>query len=464
MGKYFLLIITILSSLITAKDTSDFALFNIKLDTSHPITVKPDLKDLGSDIGSGMGDIFRHGARSFAQTTNSDEYNQNMSRGMGGVARSLGTGMKEFHSEAEKELFPHLTNTVRGFASSAINARNVFQFGGLMALGWVITTTGYYLTKFVWEVISYKVLNPKPVILLPQTKYGMTDRFKRWWNGYKTPPMVFNDSVKERLIEIEEKAKHIRTHNKIRANKYKQISYDNLLLHGKPGTGKTLFARILADKTNMDFVATTAASLLQSGVSGIKYFNDIMKMAQKSRYGMIIFIDEADALFVDRDTLNPDSDHYKVLNHILAITGDGNNKCMLIAATNHAYVMDDAMSRRFQDRVLMPLPDESTRKELINLYAHTFLFNTQDNNKHYVIAAQKLLTPHTIEHIVIKTANLSHAEIKDMIEAIRKKALTTQNGTPTAQHINDALNQALEKHTATKEDRIKRETRFKTAV
>jgi ATPase family AAA domain-containing protein 3A/B len=234
-------------------------------------------------------------------------------------------------------------------------------------------------------------------------------------------------------------------------------------LHGKPGTGKTLFARILADRTNMDLAITTAASLLQSGTAGVKYFNDIMHMARRSSYGLILFIDEADALFVDRNTLNPDSDHYKVLSHILAITGDGNSNFMLIAATNHAYVLDDAMGRRFQDRVLMPLPDEQTRAQLIDLYAEKFLFNAQTNSEDFVEQAKKLLNKKTVVALVQKTEGLSHAEIKDMIEAMHKKACASSSGMITATHITHAIDQAIEKHTVLEEDREKKQIRFKIA-
>ena len=437
--------------------------FNVKLDASSPIVFKPDFTDMGKDIGSGMGDIFRSGARSFSDATNSDQYSQDLSNGMSGAARSLGGGIGAFNAEANQRLFPEMATTFRGVVGSAINKRNSLQFGGLIALSIAIAATGYYLTRFIWDVISHKVLHPKPVILLPETKVGRWDRTKRWWNGYKSPAMIFDQKVKDRLIEIEEKTKQIKAHNKNKKNKRAQMNYDNLLLHGKPGTGKTLFARILADKTDMDFIATTAASLLQSGVSGVKYFNDIVGMANRSKYGAIIFIDEADALFVDRDTLSPDSDHYKVLNHILALTGDGSNKFMLIAATNHAYVMDNSMGRRFQDQVDMPLPDEQTRKELIELYANSELFNIKEHGKQFVKTARLLLDAEMIDIMVQKTVGLSHAEIKDMMQAMRKKALIATDGMITAAHVLQAIDQAVGKHEVFENNMIRREKRFNLA-
>lgn len=326
--------------------------------------------------------------------------------------------------------------------------REYFFWGVLYT---TIPITGYLITKsaeITMDVIRAELLAPKPQILLPGSKYGRWDRINRWRSGYTSPAMIFDSTVKDRLIEIEEKTKNIRDH----IRKGKKTTYDNLLLHGKPGTGKTLFAQILADKTNMDFLSVTAASLLQSGVEGIKYFDELLTMANRSKYGVIIFVDEADALFVDRNTLDPSSDHYKILNHILTLTGNGSNKFMLIAATNHAYVMDPAMGRRFQDRVLMPLPSAETRKELIILYSKQALFNTKENNKAFVETAKKLLTPTTINNIVDQTNGLSHSEIKDMIVAMHKKACATKTGMITIAHIHNAVKEAIEKKQALEED------------
>ncbi len=443
-----------------------FTPFTIKLDTSTPIKIQTDfssigkdLRNIGNELGLGIGDLFSSGANSFANTVGGDEYGNDMKRGMKGLAKNLGEATHSFNTQAHTTFFHELSTTFRGFVGSAINPRNVFQFGGLTALSLAVSATGYYLTRFLWDLVSYKILHPKPIILLPNSTYGRWDRVKRWWNGYTSPPMIFDLTVKERLTEIEDKTRIIKAHNKKRKNKHNKMHYDNLLLHGKPGTGKTLFARVLADHVNMDFVATTAASLLQSGVAGVKYVNNIMGMARRSAYGMILFIDEADALFVDRDTLDPDSDHYKVLSHLLALTGNGNSTFMLIAATNHAYVIDSAMGRRFQDRILMPLPSAETRKELINLYTEKLLFNKSTNNRKFVNVAHKLLDCAAIDVMVEQATGLSHAEIKDMIHAIHKKAYASIDQMITQKHINDAINQAVEKHNSLCDDQEEKEER-----
>ena len=406
-------------------------------------------------IGTGMGEVSRQGTRAFTKTFRDPRLIAETREGAKAFAGFMGAGAKELTKGLEEEVFPEIEGAFRNFVTSFLNYENAIRFATPIALGSIITITGTMGTTLAWKLLEKKLLNPKPAIVLPGSKYGRLDRWKRWWSGYKTPPMIFDESVKERLEEIEEKTKNIRNH----ILSGKKITYDNLLLYGKPGTGKTLFAQILADETDMDFLPVTAASLLQSGIEGLKYFDELLDMARRSKYGVIIFVDEADALFVNRDTLDPESDHYKLLNHILAATGSGSDKFMLIAATNHAYVMDPAMGRRFQDRVEMPLPNEETRKELLNIYIKEQLFNPKQAIAQSIQAAKKLLTDQRINEIAKQTAGLSHAEIKDMVVIMGKKANATKDGILTERNIQSAVNEAIGKMQALEKDRMELEAK-----
>lgn len=451
------------------------------------VTVKHDLSNLGEQLGGastnatqtvltgiiqGIAQAINNGefaryaeeafkgfskqsANAFNNTMKDQELRDKIREGTNAWGETTEIAAKGFADNMENKILPHFKRSYENFIGSFINFKNAFQFGTPLALGIALPLAGLYGSRVFWNVLEKRSMTPKPQILLPGAKYGRWDRISRWRSGYKSPAMIFDQQVKDRLIEIEEKTKNIRDH--IRSGK--KTTYDFLLLYGKPGTGKTLFAQILADKTNMDFLPVTAASLLQSGVEGIKYFDELLTMANRSKHGVIIFVDEADALFINRDTLSPESDHYKVLNHILALTGTGSNKFMLIAATNHAYVMDQAMGRRFQDRVLMPLPDAMTRKELLELYSTQVLFNTKENNQDFVKTAEKLLTPTAINTIVNQTNGLSHAEIKDMIVAMHKKACATKTGMITPAHIQRAVQEAIEKRQALEQDKQQYEQR-----
>ncbi len=414
-------------------------------------------KHIGDSLREGLTTGATQATDAFKDAMNDPNLKNSIKDGADAWASNVGQAAQGAQQGLEREVWPSVTKMSNQGIASIFNLQNAMQIVGPYAFGAVVSISATYGTKLAWQLLEKKLLNPKPTILLPGAKVGRWDRVSRWRSGYQSPAMIFDEQVKDRLIEIEEKTKNIRDH----IYNGKKATYDNLLLYGKPGTGKTLFAQILADKTNMDFLPVTAGSLLQSGVEGIKYVNELVDIANNSRYGAIIFVDEADALFVNRDSLDPSSDHYKVLNHILALTGNGSNKFMLIAATNHAYVMDEAMGRRFQDRVLMPLPNTTTRKELFDLYNNNVLFNTKNNGTEFVKTAKSLLTPQQINTLVEQTEGLSHAEIKDAVHAMHKKALATKTGIITMTHINNAIKQAIEKREALEADKQEREQHHK---
>lgn len=324
-----------------------------------------------------------------------------------------------------------------------ITPERAIRYGGIITLMLALP----YGSRLAWNMLEKNILNPAPAIINKQAypKYGWWDRVSRWWSDYKMPPVVFDQSVKNHLIEVEKKTKSIRDH--ILAGD-KRATYVNLLLYGPPGTGKTMFARVLADYANMDFLPTTAEILMRSSTA----FDDLIAMANRSGYGTIIFIDEADALFYDRTRLlqstAPDAlAQYKTLNHILGSIDRRNNKFMVIAATNFPQVMDKAMHSRFPDKVEMPLPDVSTRQALLRLYSEKELFDEKHNSKEFVEAARLLLNQQKINEIAQQTAGFSPRDIQGLIQTIADLARhSTKNGLVTAEHINNSVNRALQEH------------------
>lgn len=347
--------------------------------------------------------------------------------------------------DKEKELLD------TGLTSDKIKAANSAAFRGLIVA--IPPLMGILLlggAKIGLKIIKRDLLTPKPAILNKKQNpvYGRIDRLREWWSSKPMQKMVFNDEVKDRLEEVAKKTILLRELIK----KGKNRTYANVLLYGEPGTGKTLFAQQLARQTNMDFLPVTAASLLQKGIEGIQYFDEIIDMANRSPYGAIIFIDEADGLLVDRNAIDPGLDHYKILEHILAVIDSRSDKFMVVAATNRAYLLDSAMNRRFQDQIEMPLPNAQTRVKLVELYVQQILFNEQETNKQFVAAAKDLFVDAVIEFIANATNGLSHAEIADMIEAMRNKAELNKRVVQRAD-VESAVNQAVAKHKHNEENK-----------
>lgn len=325
-------------------------------------------------------------------------------------------------------------------------AKDVAYMGALAA---TIPAISYLTLKgggAAIDIIKHKLTVPKVEIIQKEAGpvYGRWDRVARWWSGYKTPAIIFDPSVKNHSTEINEKTKNIKDHI---LSGDKSLTYTNLLLYGPPGTGKTMFAKALADYTDMDFIPVTAASLMQDPVA----FSKIVEMANRSSYGAIIFIDEADALFLDRNALlksgAPDAlSQYKALNHILAILGQRNNRFMVIAATNFPHVMDEAMNRRFPEKVKMPLPDLETRIALLNLYIESALFNEKYNSKDFCRAARTLLPPALIHQLARNLEGFSPAELASLIESIRNATYKTKERTINKEIISNAIDRAVTTH------------------
>merc|ERR1712203_847386 len=71
--------------------------------------------------------------------------------------------------------------------------------------------------------------------------------------------------------------------------------FRHLLLHGNPGTGKTLFARTLARQSGMDYAIMSGGDLGPLGREGPSELHKLFNWATNSKKGLILFIDEADA-------------------------------------------------------------------------------------------------------------------------------------------------------------------------
>ena len=97
---------------------------------------------------------------------------------------------------------------------------------------------------------------------------------------------------------------------------------------------------------------------------------------------------------------------------------------------------------------------------LIKLYINTELLNERDNKKEFVAAARTLITQDLINSMVQQTEGFSHANIQDMIKSMRDAARATKDGILRANHINNAINRALNDYKIAQENKRMREQKF----
>ena len=149
-----------------------------------------------------------------------------------------------------------------------------------------------------------------------------------------------------------------------------------ILLFGPPGCGKTLLAAAVATEIDATFLSLDAASVMSKWLGEAeqnvaKLFGSVRKSATDGRPS-IVFIDELDSMMGKHS--NEVGGEIRVRNQFLkemdGIADKGKNlHVYVIGATNKPWDLDWAFIRRFQKRILVPLPDHHTRLMMFKLYS-----------------------------------------------------------------------------------------------
>jgi SpoVK/Ycf46/Vps4 family AAA+-type ATPase len=143
----------------------------------------------------------------------------------------------------------------------------------------------------------------------------------------------------------------------------------SLLLAGPSGVGKTQVARTLANESGLTFLAATTADVKANylGQSG----NRVKLLFERARSNApaILFLDELDVIAPDRAAAGGNDQLTDEIVGQLLQEMDGINvresHVFLVAATNHIERIDAAIRSRFQEKLVIPLPDRNARIRLL---------------------------------------------------------------------------------------------------
>jgi len=181
-----------------------------------------------------------------------------------------------------------------------------------------------------------------------------------------------------------------------------------LLLVGPPGTGKTMTAAALAGELGIPLFLVRLDSLITKfmGETASK-LRQVFDAVTDVRG--VYFFDEFDAIGSQRGLANDVGEIRRVLNSFLQMIEQDTSNSLIIAATNHAEILDYALFRRFDDVVEYHLPSMEQAMELVRSRLGSF-------------------TPKAFrkECLQDKTQGLSHAEICRAVDAAIKEAILVE--------------------------------------
>lgn len=179
-----------------------------------------------------------------------------------------------------------------------------------------------------------------------------------------------------------------------------------LILSGKPGVGKTLFARVLASLINAPLITIDGTD--SDNELGVAKIQEAFKKAKEKSPSMI-FIDELDSLVGD---YSYETDYTRKNLSCLLKEIDGikqSNDIFVVGATTKKDEIDDALIRsgRMDKHICISLPDKQSRREIFKKNLNKLSLDISKVN---------------IRQIVEESASLSGADIKT---AVNEAAITT---------------------------------------
>jgi proteasome regulatory subunit len=147
-----------------------------------------------------------------------------------------------------------------------------------------------------------------------------------------------------------------------------------VLLHGPPGTGKTMLAKAVANHTDATFIKMAGSELVRKFIGeGSRLVRDLFELAHE-REPAVIFIDEIDAVASKRtdSKTSGDAEVQRTMMQLLnEMDGfDERGEIRIIAATNRFDMLDEAILRpgRFDRLIEVPHPSAEGRAKILDIH------------------------------------------------------------------------------------------------
>ena len=237
--------------------------------------------------------------------------------------------------------------------------------------------------------------------------------------------------------------------------------WKGVLLYGPPGTGKTMLAKAVASKGETTFFNVHSSSFASKWRGESEKLVRILFEMAKYYAPTVIFIDEIDSLCSQRGTGNEGEGSRRVKAEML-VQMDGANTSSsaganekskeeqkklvtVMGATNRPWDLDEALRRRFEKRIYIPLPNEKGRQALFRLNTKKIELG-KDINSPKLIEMSKGYSGADISNVCREAAlmplrrELKANKGKDLEQLVKDKEFRTKINAPiTMSDFEEAL-------------------------
>jgi ATP-dependent 26S proteasome regulatory subunit len=225
------------------------------------------------------------------------------------------------------------------------------------------------------EAFPFAIVSTKPkgiVRVLPDTEIVIKEEMVEEDEPGEVSSIMYEDigGLGDQLLKVREMIELPLKHPIL----FRRLGIDppkGVLLHGPPGTGKTMIAKAVANETNAHFTSINGPEIIS------KYYGESEKQLREifdeaaSNAPAIIFVDELDSIAPKREDVSGEVERRVVAQLLTLMDGmQGRDNVVVIGATNRPDAIDQALRRpgRFDRELEIGVPDKNGRREIVNIH------------------------------------------------------------------------------------------------